>query len=103
MTEDIKGETMMHLKILSKNPNGHFPLLSVEQWISNLFAKSVDEIISNENLKNDLIEVREMSDLKGLHSGSNSLEFWASHLQDYPNLATEALRVAFPFVTTLYR
>ena len=100
MTDEAKDEIKKHLKTLSKNLNGHFPRLSVERWISHPFSNSVNSIISDDKLKNDLIELREMSDLRMLYSKSNILEFWATSIEEYPNLATEALRVALPFVTT---
>uniref|UniRef100_UPI00358F611A protein FAM200C-like n=1 Tax=Myxine glutinosa TaxID=7769 RepID=UPI00358F611A len=94
---DIKG----HLKSLSDSFDGYFPNLSVEPWIQDPFTILIDDIDDDNELKDDLIELKASGRLKMQFSTiASPSEFWASNYEAFPNLAAKALRMTLPFVTT---
>uniref|UniRef100_UPI00358E8A1A protein FAM200C-like n=1 Tax=Myxine glutinosa TaxID=7769 RepID=UPI00358E8A1A len=94
---DIKG----HLKSLSDSFDGYFPNLSVDPWIQNPFTILIDDIDDDNELKDDLIELKASGRLKMQFSTvASPSEFWASNYEAFPNLAAKALRMTLPFVMT---
>ena len=100
----IKEDVVHHLETLSSNLDGHFPCLPMEPWMILPFSFSIDDLDSNNPLKRDLIDLTTSTRLKILYESKKSLsEFWASIFEGFPNLATKALHVPLPFVTTYLR
>uniref|UniRef100_UPI00358ECE95 protein FAM200C-like n=1 Tax=Myxine glutinosa TaxID=7769 RepID=UPI00358ECE95 len=94
---DIKG----HLKSLSDSFDGYFPNLLVDPWIQDPFTILIDDIDDDNELKDDLIELKASGRLKMQFSTiASPSEFWASNYEAFPNLAAKALRMTLPFVTT---
>uniref|UniRef100_UPI00358FFEDB protein FAM200C-like n=1 Tax=Myxine glutinosa TaxID=7769 RepID=UPI00358FFEDB len=94
---DIKG----HLKSLSDSFDGYFPNLSVDPWIQDPFTILIDDIDDDNELKDDLIELKASGRLKMQFSTvASPSEFWASNYEAFPNPAAKALRMTLPFVTT---
>ena len=94
---DIKG----HLNTLSDRFFGYFPNLSVDPWIQNPFTIPIDDIDDDNEIKDDLIELKACGSLKMQFSTvASSSEFWADNYEAFPNLAEIALRMTLPFVTS---
>ena len=94
---DIKG----HINTLSGRFDRYFPNLSVDPWIQNTFTIPIDDIDDDNEIKDDLIELKACGSLKMQFSTvASSSEFWADNYEAFPNLAEIALRMTLPFVTS---
>uniref|UniRef100_UPI00358FC317 protein FAM200C-like n=1 Tax=Myxine glutinosa TaxID=7769 RepID=UPI00358FC317 len=68
---------------------------------SDPFTILIDDINDDNELKDDLIELKASGRLKMQFSTvASPSEFWASNYEAFPNLAAKALRMTLPFVTT---
>ena len=97
---DVASEVVIHLGCLHKEFLQYFPEISRDSiaLVKNPFLVSVDEI--DENLQDELIDLRNDSGCKDVFYHSSVTEFLAKMSSSYQNVAKVCLRKLLPFAST---
>lgn len=91
------------LEMLSESFDGYFAagdLKISEEWIMNPYSYNLEKMSDDEELKEDLIDLRTNRTLEMQFESKTLEEFWCAALDMFPRLGGKALRVLIPFATT---
>ena len=103
LLQNVKNEIISHLKILVDSFDGYFSageLNYYQHWIINPFLFDLTKVSDDDNLKENLIEMKSCQELKLLFDKSKLEDFWCAAMKAFPSLAMEAMTVLIPFSTT---
>uniref|UniRef100_UPI00358EB4CC protein FAM200C-like n=1 Tax=Myxine glutinosa TaxID=7769 RepID=UPI00358EB4CC len=103
ITPTVREEIVAHLEMLSESFDGYFAAGDMkisEEWTMNPYSYNMEKMSYDEELKEDLIDLRTNRALE-MQFESKTLEvFWCAALDMFPRLGGKALRVLIPFATT---
>ena len=77
-------------------------LNAAQQWIINPFLFDLTTMSDDDNLKEDLIEIKSCQKFQLLFEKSNLDNFWCVVMEAFPNLAKKAMRMTTPFSKTYF-
>uniref|UniRef100_UPI00358EA82C protein FAM200C-like n=1 Tax=Myxine glutinosa TaxID=7769 RepID=UPI00358EA82C len=103
ITPTVREEIVPHLEMLSESFGGYFAagdLKISEEWIMNPYSYNMEKMSNDEELKEDLIDLRTNRALEMQFESNTLEEFWCAALDMFPRLGGKALRVLIPFATT---
>ena len=72
-------------------------LSAAQQWIINPFLFDLTTMSDNDNLKEDLIEIKSCQKFQLLFEKSKLDNFWCVVKEAFTNLAKETMRMTIPF------
>lgn len=96
-------EIVDHLEKLSKSFDGYFgggELEPSEKWIINPYSFNLDNMLDDEEVKEDLCELRTNRVLEMQFDTTSLEQYWCSAMNMFPKLFEDALTVLIPFATT---
>jgi len=99
----IVTEMKEHLQVLSQSFQGYFQHgeVSVSQgWMQDPFVFNLDSMDDNDEMKEDLVEMKASNKIKMEFDSMQLDTFWCAQLNTFPQLAERALEVLVPFATT---
>ena len=85
--------------------NGYFSdgeLNAAQQWIINPFLFDLTTMSDDDNLKEDLIEIKSCQKFQLLYEKSKLDNFWCVVIKAFLNLAKETMRMTIPFSTAYF-
>ena len=100
LLQNVKNEIISHLKILVDSFDGYFSageLNYYQRWIINPFLFDLTKMSDDDNLKENLIEMKSCQELKLLFDKLKLEDFWCAAMKAFPSLAMEAMTVLIPF------
>ena len=103
LLQNVKNEIISHLRMLVDSFDGYFSageLNYYQHWIINPFLFDLTKMSDDDNLKENLIEMKSCQELKLLFDKSKLEDFWCAAMKAFPSLAMEAMTVLIPFSTT---
>ena len=101
----VREEIVAHLEMLSESFDGYFAagdLKISEEWIMNPYSYNLEKMSDDEELKEDLIDLRTNRTLEMQFESKNLEEFRCAALDMFPRLGGKALRVLIPFATSKF-
>ncbi|CAM1323979.1 ZBED8 (predicted) [Pycnogonum litorale] len=99
----IVTEMKEHLQVLSQSFQGYFQHgeVSVSQgWMQDPFVFNLDSMDDNDEIKEDLVEMKASNKIKMEFDSMQLDTFWCTQLNTFPQLAEIALEILVPFATT---
>ena len=94
-----------HLMKLGNSFDGYFSDCAsnaAQQWIINPFLFNLTTMSDDDNLKEDIIEIKSCQKFQLLFEKSKLDNFWCVVREAFPNLAKETMRMTIPFSTTYF-
>ena len=105
LLQNVKHDIIAHLMMLGNSFDGYFSagkLNAAQQWIINPFLFDLKTMSDDDNLKEDLIEIKSCQKFQMLFEKSKLEDFWCVVMEAFPNLAKEAIRITITFATTYF-
>ena len=99
----VAPEITEHLQNLRNSFDGYFSVGELKQankWIRDPFLLNLQDMDDDDQLKEDLIELRSNQAIRTELGEKNLADFWASQLETFTVLAVEAVGVLVAFATT---
>ena len=91
--------------MLGNSFNGYFSdgeLNAAQQWIINPFLFDLTTMSDDDNLKEDLIQIKSFQKFQLLFEKSKLHNFCCVVMEAFPNLAKENMRITILFLTTYF-
>ena len=104
LDDETKKAVIGHLVELRANLESYFPTTSLEnktvlEWVENPFTTTSMRNLEGPQI-DQLLELQQKSSLKTSFAQKSRTEFWASMSSMFPDLASSALRLLVPFIST---
>ena len=105
LLQNVKHDIIAHLMMLGNSFDGYFSageLRAAQQWIINPFLFDLATMSDDDNLKEDLIEIKSCQKFQLPFEKSQLEDFWCVIMEAFLNLAKEAMRMTISFFNNLF-
>ena len=105
LLQNVKHDIIAHLMMLGNFFDGYFSdgeLNAAQQWIINPFLFDLTTMSDDDNLKENLIEIKSCQKFQLLFEKSKLDNFWCVVRDAFPNLPKKTMRMTIPFSTTYF-
>ena len=105
LLQNVQHDIIAHLMMLGNSFDGYFSdgeLNAAQQWIINPFLFDLTTMSDDDNLKEDVIEIKSCQKFQLFFEKSKVDNFCCVVMEAFPNLAKETMRMTIPFLNNLF-